>query len=146
MIATFVVDGEHSFLSNFFESEILLPWDPDHVAKSAEHLYQSMKATNPADADFVLSAPTPAEAKKRGRRIEQHPNWDALKIPAMRATLNLKFAVGQPESARLLQTADQYLAEGNDWGDTFWGVVDGQGDNWLGVLLMARRAELRGMR
>ena len=35
MIATFVVDGEHSFLSNFYESEILVPWFDNLPAKSA---------------------------------------------------------------------------------------------------------------
>lgn len=32
--------------------------------------------------------------------------------------------------------------EGNTWGDKFWGVCDGEGENHLGKLLMEVRAEL----
>lgn len=35
------------------------------------------------------------------------------------------------------------LIEGNAWNDTFWGVCNGVGENWLGQLLMERRAELQ---
>lgn len=45
--------------------------------------------------------------------------------------------------ARLLETGDAMLIEGNTWGDTFWGVCNGQGLNVLGNLLMEIRQELR---
>jgi len=149
MIETFVVDGVHSFLSNFYESEFILPWIPQlsdcgGLAKTAEHAYQSMKASKKHDALLVLDAATPGLAKKCGRAVTLRPDWEEIKIPVMRATLNLKFAAGTPLATRLLETEDQYLQEGNTWGDTFWGVCDGHGQNWLGFLLMARRAELRG--
>ena len=32
--------------------------------------------------------------------------------------------------------------EGNTWNDTFWGVCNGQGQNWLGKILMLVRSEL----
>jgi len=44
---------------------------------------------------------------------------------------------------RLLATGDQELIEGNTWGDRFWGVCDGEGQNQLGRLLMELRNELR---
>jgi len=44
------------------------------------------------------------------------------------------------EMASLLQaTRGKELIEGNDWGDTLWGVCDGKGRNILGVILMAIR-------
>jgi predicted NAD-dependent protein-ADP-ribosyltransferase YbiA (DUF1768 family) len=42
----------------------------------------------------------------------------------------------------LLLTGDCELVEGNTWGDKFWGVCDGEGENHLGKLLMKIRAEL----
>lgn len=42
-----------------------------------------------------------------------------------------------------MATDDAELVEGNTWGDRYWGVVDGVGENRLGKLLMERRAELR---
>lgn len=43
----------------------------------------------------------------------------------------------------LLDTGDVELIEGNTWDDTFWGVCNGVGTNWLGRLLMEIRSNLR---
>jgi predicted NAD-dependent protein-ADP-ribosyltransferase YbiA (DUF1768 family) len=43
---------------------------------------------------------------------------------------------------KLLDTGSCTLVEGNTWGDTFWGVCDGVGENHLGKLLMTIRADL----
>ena len=40
------------------------------------------------------------------------------------------------------RSVDVDLIEGNTWGDTFWGQVDGKGENKLGKLLMKIRDEL----
>jgi predicted NAD-dependent protein-ADP-ribosyltransferase YbiA (DUF1768 family) len=42
----------------------------------------------------------------------------------------------------LVATGQRPLVELNDWGDTFWGQVDGIGENRLGVLLELVRLEL----
>lgn len=46
-------------------------------------------------------------------------------------------------SEMLEATGDAELIEGNHWGDTFWGVCNGVGQNNLGKLLMAIRSENR---
>ena len=38
------------------------------------------------------------------------------------------------------------LVEGNSWGDEFWGVCEGRGENRLGCLLMDVRSDLRAAR
>jgi predicted NAD-dependent protein-ADP-ribosyltransferase YbiA (DUF1768 family) len=43
----------------------------------------------------------------------------------------------------LMQTGERQLIEGNTWGDTYWGVCDGEGENNLGKLIMQVRKELR---
>ena len=44
------------------------------------------------------------------------------------------------ELQRLLyETGDQQLIEGNNWGDRYWGQVNGEGKNRLGELLMEVR-------
>ena len=45
--------------------------------------------------------------------------------------------------ARLLETGDVYLEETNTWGDVFWGVCNGKGENMLGQVLMLIRDELK---
>ena len=58
--------------------------------------------------------------------------------------LKRKFAKGMPLANLLLETANDQLIEGNNWGDTEWGVCKGVGKNMLGKLLMQIRDELRG--
>lgn len=44
---------------------------------------------------------------------------------------------------RLLDTGSEELVEGNTWGDVYWGVCDGKGQNNLGKILMDLRREYR---
>ena len=64
------------------------------------------------------------------------------RLEVMLKLLRLKFA--DPALAgRLLATGDTELVEGNHWGDRYWGVSGGIGENHLGKLLMQVRLELR---
>lgn len=56
-----------------------------------------------------------------------------------------EFKYGQnPELCeKLLNTGDAYIEETNKWGDTFWGVSKGIGENNLGKILMGIRDQLR---
>ena len=53
-----------------------------------------------------------------------------------------KFKQNPELKQKLLETGNQELIEGNTWNDTFWGVCNGQGQNWLGKILMLARSEL----
>lgn len=134
--------GPHGFLSNFAPSPVAL--DGDRLAPTVEHGFQAAKAVHWSDYDRILRADTPSAAKRLGRSIALRADWDAVKLGVMRHLLVRKFDVGTPLAAQLLATGDALLIESNTWGDTYWGMVGGTGDNWLGHLLMARRAELRG--
>lgn len=129
--------GEYRFLSNFWP--VSVSWE-GLTYPSTEHAYQAAKA-----ADFSLrrgfTIGSPGEAKRRGRRIEIRRDWEQVKLQVMLDLLRLKF--GQPDMRRLLRTTGQReLVEGNTWGDTFWGVCDGRGENHLGRLLMQVRSEI----
>lgn len=124
--------GDNSFLSNFYE----------HDGSTVEHRYQAAKTDDMTWAARILSAPTPGAAKKLGRRAPMRPTWDDEKVAVMLTLLRAKFT--RPDLARhLLATGDATLIEGNWWGDRFWGVCDGEGENHLGRLLMQVRDELR---
>lgn len=132
----------HGFLSNFAPAHIVL--GSGAVAHSVEHAFQAAKCCYEDAAAEILAAPTPQDAKRLGRRAQLRTDWEAVKLPIMRDLLERKFTPGTAYSDQLLATGDSLLIEGNTWGDTYWGMVGGEGDNWLGHLLMARRAELRG--
>jgi ribA/ribD-fused uncharacterized protein len=131
--------GQFFFLSNFYRSPIT---EHDITYPTMEHYFQAQKADNAEAKKRIASAETPSKAKYLGRSVHLVPDWEIVKLAVMRDGLQLKFAEDSQLAWALLSTGDAYLIEGNSWGDRYWGV-DGHGSNWLGNLLMARRAELR---
>lgn len=134
--------GDYDWLSNFYQSPMVVP--TLGVAKTLEHAYQAMKAANASDKEWVMKAATPTEAKKRGRVVGLRVDWELVKVPIMHDLLGLKFFFDTKLSCKLLSTGEAELVEGNTWGDTFWGVCKGEGQNMLGKLLVMRRTILHG--
>ena len=140
--------GNHKFLSNFYVSDVEF-WDGEEliVYPTAEHAYQCAKAVSNVDREHIAKAPTAADAKRRGRKVQMVDNWDAIKVGVMHEILCAKFSNFEMEQL-LLGTGDADLIEGNTWGDEFWGAVLGEdgiyhGHNWLGRLLVLQRSLLR---
>jgi ribA/ribD-fused uncharacterized protein len=132
-------EGPFAFLSNFYPSPIVYE---GQRYQTVEHAFQAAKSTDPAERENIRNAPTPGKAKAMGRRVTLRPDWERVKRGVMMECLRLKFA--DPRLAQqLLKTGEALLEEGNTWGDTYWGKVDGNGENWLGILLMRVREELR---
>jgi ribA/ribD-fused uncharacterized protein len=136
--------GDYRFLSNFYEGPEPVAW-LGFECRTAEHACQASKASRDSDREMIALASTPGQAKRAGRNIELRSDWEDVKLDVMRRVLAVKFAPDTALSILLTSTGDRLLIEGNTWNDRFWGVCKGQGRNWLGHLLMARRAELRGM-
>jgi ribA/ribD-fused uncharacterized protein len=138
--------GEHTFLSNFQYSPILLA---GLTYPSVEHAYVAMKSTDRDFHAYIASCMlSPGAVKHLGRRVRPlRPDWGVLRLTIMNHLVRLKF-LGHDASActlreKLLATGDADLIEVNNWGDRFWGVVDGTGSNNLGQILMTVRAEAR---
>jgi ribA/ribD-fused uncharacterized protein len=139
---------EYRFLSNF---------DPTPVVymgfefKTAEHLYNAMKTDSLPEALYVMDAPTPGQAKNRGRSVTLRANWQSTeRFSAMRATLGAKFIGNRELAQKLVATGDAPLTEANKWHDQTWGdCYCGQprcaedGENHLGKMLMELRDDLR---
>ena len=131
--------GPYAFLSNFAACHVAYD---GRVYPSVENAYQAAKV-NPAFRSKFQSC-RPGEAKRMGRTLPlETPKWDAVKEPLMLELLRYKFGVRSPMASRLLSTGDAEIVEGNTWGDTYWGVYRGRGENRLGKLLMQVRDELR---
>ncbi len=132
--------GAYRFLSNFWPAPVRLAGDR-FLYPTVEHAYQAAK-TDLRYRAGVQSARTPADAKRQARALPLLPDWESRKLRVMEDLLRQKFS--HPGLRRLLlATGDAELVEGNSWGDTFWGVCRGRGQNHLGRLLMAIRAEIR---
>lgn len=129
--------GELSFLSNMHPCEV--PFE-GLVYKSVENAYQAAKFSKP-ERKRIMDM-NPYDAKKFAKHIHLSKE-DKLRI--MEDLLRAKFSASlNPDLAKKLRlTGDIHLCEYNTWGDTFWGVCDGVGENQLGQLLMKLRAELQ---
>ena len=131
--------GPYRFLSNFFPRPLL--WEGDRYP-TAEHAYQAAKCSRACDFRMIRSAPSPGAAKRMGRKIAIRGDWEAVKEKVMLAIVRAKFQDAYLRR-RLSATGSAELIEGNDWGDRFWGVCRGEGENRLGKILMKVRAEIR---
>jgi ribA/ribD-fused uncharacterized protein len=137
MIDTF--RGKYNFLSNFFPIPIVIGGE---LYPSVEHAYQASKAIREVDRAYIQRAHHPGIAKQRGKVVKMRQDWEYIKIRVMLDCLHAKFNDPKLRKA-LLRTGDEKLVEGNTWGDRFWGVCNGSGQNWLGELLMHVRWEIR---
>lgn len=127
--------GPYRFLSNFYPAPVMLD---GFVYPTVEHAFQAAKTTDPAMRWHFLRAQTPGDAKRLGRQITLRNDWESIKLQIMMDLVWLKFQ--EPSlAARLVETAGRDLVEGNHWNDTFWGVCNGVGTNWLGLILMTVR-------
>lgn len=131
--------GNNRFLSNFFPVQV--EFDRKFYP-SVEHAYQAAKTENLRDRDYIATLRTAADAKHYGKIVVLRSDWESVKLGIMKDLLRKKFSSSKMKGL-LLATGDTELVEGNWWGDTFWGKCRGVGKNWLGVLLMEIRLELK---
>lgn len=129
--------GPHRWLSNYHLVEI----DYEGIKyPSTEHAYMATKTLDLELRRECAAIPEPREARQWGQRVPLRPDWEDIKLRVMEDVLRVKFR--HPELRRmLLDTWPGELVEGNTWGDVFWGVCDGWGENHLGKLLMEIRAD-----
>lgn len=133
--------GDYDFLSNFYEVSVQYQ---GLTYGSSEAAFQAQKCmTDKAKA--VFTEYRPGKSKSAGRRVTLRPDWENVKVNIMQEILRAKFTQNSELAERLIDTGDKVLVEGNNWGDTFWGVDNrtGQGENHLGKILMKIRSEIR---
>lgn len=131
--------GEFRFLSNFWLVQVLLDGVP---YRSVEHAYMAAKTLDPELREQMRSMDRPGDVKRFARTIQLREDWEDVKLDIMRDLVRQKFKT--PNLKRLLlATGNQQLVEGNTWGDRFWGVCNGVGENYLGKILMDVRQSIK---
>jgi len=133
-------DGEHEFLSNFYPCEVFYA---GRLWATSEHAYQAAKFASDVDKDIIAQCRTPGRAKLAAEKMKPRirPEWDdLLKLEVMEDILHIKFHYPAMRK-KLHATGKVELIEGNTWRDTFWGVCNGTGHNWLGNILMVIRSK-----
>jgi ribA/ribD-fused uncharacterized protein len=138
-IDRFTKEAGYEFLSNFHPSTVRF----DGVLyPTVEHAYQASKSLDPKVRDLIRRARTPADAKKLGQGVSVRPDWPEIKLQIMRGLIREKFE-NPFLRPLLLSTENSLLILNNRWNDRFWGVCRGDGENWLGKILMEERERIR---
>jgi ribA/ribD-fused uncharacterized protein len=142
--------GRWRFLSNFHPCTI----DFQGIKyPSVEHYYVAMKIKTDQQIEgrnitlidcreMISRMKDTAKVKQLGKILKLRKDWELIKLDTMLFGVREKF---KDEELRqmLLDTGDQELIEGNNWGDKFWGVCGGVGENHLGKILMKVREEVK---
>lgn len=137
-MAVYEFTGQYRFLSNFWSCYILYD---EEMFPSVENAYQAAKCADKSDHYYFRNCKA-SEAKRKGQIIVPRGDWERVKLDVMYELVRQKFTE-YPILGDLLRNTPGELQEGNWWGDTFWGTVNGKGQNHLGKILMRVRNELR---
>lgn len=131
--------GKYNFLSNFWPAQVHY----DGITyPTVEHAYQAAKTTDLPMRKAILTCLKAKDAKEAGQLMPLRKDWEEVKVHIMYQLVRDKFR-DHGLAEQLLNTGDAELIEGNWWGDMFWGVCNGKGENNLGKILMRVREELK---
>lgn len=134
--------AEHGYLSNFAATRL---WLKGKYWRTVEHYFQAQKFAGTEHEEAIRRASSPMMAARMGksRKRPLRRDWDRARIEVMREAVRTKFAQHADLAAQLLVTGEATLVE-HTHRDRFWADAgDGSGKNWLGIILMEIRQELR---
>lgn len=134
--------GKYTFLSNFYPAPVTY-MGQTYANNEAAFQAQKTSCAKEQQQFSIFRLHNPAEAKKRGKNLTLRPDWDKVKISLMYEICMCKFMQNPELRDALLATGNSLLIEGNTWGDYFWGKVNGNGENQLGLILMDVREKLK---
>lgn len=126
--------GEYDFLNNRFGCRFI--WRGLKYG-SAEAAFQSSKCEDESERKIFASCSADKAAIK-GKDLVPYPGWEEAQLDIMRSILKAKFEQSPALMAKLQDTRNCILINGNSKHETFWGVdlYSWQGENKLGKLLM----------
>jgi ribA/ribD-fused uncharacterized protein len=127
--------GEYAFLSNMYPCDV---WYEGIKYPSSENAYQAAKTLDSSVRHYI-SLLEPHKAKTvaaKGELFTLRDDWQKVRRHVMLAVVKDKFMRNPELSKMLLNTGDMELVEHNFWRDSYWGVCNGIGENWLGRILM----------
>ena len=131
--------GQYEFLSNFYNTPISYN---GLLFSNSEAAFQAQKTLDINERKKFTEYHA-GKSKREGKRVNLRKDWEEVKEQVMYEIVYAKFSQNEDIKEKLLATHEEYLEEGNTWGDKIWGTVNGIGENKLGKILMRVRGELR---
>lgn len=129
--------GDKYFLSNGYDCPLVYE---EIEYPSAEAAYNAQKSED-IEIRKQFCTMNWKQARDYGQEVKLRDGWDDMRDEIMLNVIRAKFKNNKLRE-RLLMTRTEHLEEANDFGDTYWGTVDGKGLNKLGEILMQVRREL----
>ena len=131
--------GDYRFLTNIYPSIVIFE---GRTYPTVEHAYQAAKTLDEDLRKQICYAKSPVRAIAMGKELKKdkkvRKDWRRVKLQIMRELLKLKFSTY--EMRQYLNTTVGFtLINRNYFGDRFWGVYKGVGQNILGKMLMELR-------
>ena len=140
---------EHAYQKQKFSDEVLNGVDMVVLNEIKELLLNRgyLKDVNNLNDIFVSDYFTSGNIKLVADLLKNHElvrkDWDDVRFDVMVELVMNKFSKDETLKNLLKETDDKILIEGNDWNDTYWGICDGRGKNFLGRILMKVRDNLK---
>lgn len=127
----------YRFLGNFSKYSVTIE---DLTYPTAENAYQALKCHD-MEVRKQFTTLSPEAAMILGRAIVSWSHIsDEQRLENMKRVLFDKFRPGRLCWLKLMATRGRQLSEVNTWGDRFFGVCDGEGEDHLGKILMKIRS------
>ena len=141
---------ENRWLSNMWRLDNWVTTSLGIDVPTTEHGYVAEKFADPEVHRYITGLKRGIDAKEKGNELLQQgaelsEGFHERKIEIMTGFIRQKFGRNFDLAAKLIDTGNEELVEGNYWGDRFWGVDpigSHDGANNLGLILMKVRAEL----
>ena len=106
---------------------------------SVDHAFQAAKTRDSEERKNFTVMDSAKTAIYWGKKLDLRSDWEDVKVDIMAELLRSKFS-NPTLKQKLLDTDDALIIAS---GDRFWGQVNGEGENTLGILLMKVREELK---
>lgn len=112
---------------------------------TSEHYFQAQKFENEEYRERIRTTVSPMVAARlgRSRKVPIRADWETIKVEVMKDAVRSKVKSHPSLTKLLLDTGDEVIIEAAP-NDYFWGCgKSGEGQNWLGRILMEIRQEIR---
>ena len=130
--------GQYEFLNNSYPALMSFRGD---LFPTAEHAFQSTKASSDDEYQIIKRAKTATESRRLGRCIPLKEGWIESQVHIMEEVLRSKFENPFLAEMLVLTHPSELIYTGSR--SEFWGFVNGEGQNQFGLLLMKIRDEIR---
>lgn len=137
---------EWRWLSNMWPTSLsILVGDDTFGFRCSESAYQALKFASRPELFKKFLKLDGVSAKKLAREYTADADFHENKVRLMKRVCDAKFAQNAALQKLLVLTEGAHIEEANTWGDTFWGVCEGEGQNNLGKVLMDVRKFYRSV-